>query len=92
LIVYKEKAFEKFEELMFEIEYKTTKSIFSIKANIEIKQMEFNENNFIITNDEESLHITQKKNTTNPLFLRPVQNNINPPTNDIKEEKKKMRI
>ncbi len=70
LIVYKEKAFEKFDELIWEIEYKTTKSIFTVQANIEIKQMELNEKNFIVTNNEESLNISQNNNS-NPLFAQP---------------------
>ena len=76
LIVYKEKAFEKFEELISEIEYKTTKAIFSVKANVEIKQMEVNENNFIVTTDAESLNITQSQSNSNPLFANP-QNSSN---------------
>lgn len=70
LIVYKEKAFYKFEELIWEIEYKTTKAIFSVKTNIEIKQMELNEKTFVVTTDEESLNITQTSNA-NPLFTQP---------------------
>lgn len=71
LIVYKEKAFEKFEELIWEIEYKTTKAIFTVKINIEIKQIEMNENNFIVTTDEESLKINSTSNKSNPLFTNP---------------------
>ncbi len=71
LIVYKEKAFYKFEELISEIEYKTTKAIFSVKADIEVKQMELNEKNFIVTTDEESLNISQKTSWWNPLFVNP---------------------
>ncbi|MDD5770304.1 MAG: preprotein translocase subunit SecA [Candidatus Gracilibacteria bacterium] len=89
LIVYKEKAFEKFAELIGEIEYKTTKSIFSVKANIEIKQMELNENNFVVINDEESLNITQKTNS-NPLFVNPSQNINNSTSNNL--ERKKIRV
>jgi len=77
LIVYKEKAFYKFEELIWEIEYKTTKAIFSVKTNIEIKQIELNEKNFIITTDKESLNTSNKSNW-NPLFVQPEksQNNL----------------
>ncbi len=85
LIVYKEKAFYKFEELIWEIEYKTTKAIFSVKTNIEIKQMELNEKAFIVTTDEESLNINQTSNE-NPLFTQPkAQNNTS-------GEKKKIRV
>ncbi|MGE4443651.1 MAG: preprotein translocase subunit SecA [Candidatus Altimarinota bacterium] len=85
LIVYKEKAFYKFEELIGEVEYKTTKAIFSVKTNIEIKQMELNEKAFIVTTDEESLNINQTSNE-NPLFTQPkAQNNTS-------GEKKKIRV
>lgn len=85
LIVYKEKAFYKFEELIWEVEYKTTKAIFSVKTNIEIKQMELNEKAFIVTTDEESLNINQTSNE-NPLFTQPkAQNNTS-------GEKKKIRV
>ncbi len=85
LIVYKEKAFYKFEELIWEIEYKTTKAIFSVKTNIEIKQMELNEKAFIVTTDEETLNINQTSNE-NPLFTQPkAQNNTS-------GEKKKIRV
>lgn len=85
LIVYKEKAFYKFEELIWEVEYKTTKAIFSVKTNIEIKQMELNEKAFVVTTDEESLNITQTSNE-NPLFAQPkAQNNTS-------GEKKKIRV
>jgi hypothetical protein len=59
--------------LISEIEYKTTKSIFTVKANVEIKQMELQEKNFIVTLQEENLNISQKSNL-NPLFVNPTQN------------------
>lgn len=87
LIVYKEKAFYKFEELIWEIEYKTTKALFSVKTNIEIKQMEFNEKAFIVTTDEESINITQS-GSANPLFAQP-QSNIK---SSWSSDKKKIRV
>ncbi len=39
LVVYKQKAFEKFENLMHELEYKVVKSVFSINQAIEIEQV-----------------------------------------------------
>jgi len=86
LVVYKEKAFEKFETLMTEIEYKTTKAIFSVKTDIEIKQMELNEKSFIVTTDEKSLNILEKSNS-NPIFAQPKPQNIG---ND--SWKKKFRV
>lgn len=70
LIVYKEKAFFKFDELISEIEYKTTKAMFSAKADIEIKQLELNQKAFIVSNDDLGIQITQN-NTWNPLFAQP---------------------
>jgi len=87
LIVYKEKAFEKFEELISEIEYKTTKSIFTVKTNVEIKQMELNEKSFIVTTDEESLNVTPTNNS-NPLFAQPQ----NPGQNNVSGKKSKIRV
>lgn len=74
LVVYKEKAFDKFGNLMWEIEFKTTKAMFSIKKNIEVKQMELNENNFVVTTGEEleNSKINQTSNS-NPLFAQPNQ-------------------
>lgn len=86
LIVYKEKAFYKFEELISEIEYKTTKAIFSVKTDIEIKQIELNEKNFIVTTDEESLNISNKSSNSNPLFAQPQRENWN------QNQKKKIRV
>ena len=41
------KWIEKFDNLISEIAYKTTKAIFSVKENIEIRQLEINENNSV---------------------------------------------
>lgn len=87
LIVYKEKAFYKFEELIWEIEYKTTKAIFTVKADIEIKQMELQEQNFVVTTNPEELNINQKSQS-NPLFAQPQRQNT-PPTST---QKKKIRV
>lgn len=89
LIVYKEKAFEKFEELISEIEYKTTKWIFTVKTNVEIKQMELNEKSFIVTTDEESLNINQTQSSNeNPLFAQPQT----PVQNTAPGKKSKIRV
>lgn len=86
LIVYKEKAFFKFDELISEIEYKTTKAIFSAKADIEVKQLELNQKAFIVSSDDPGIQITQN-NTWNPLFAQPQgQASYSSPT------KKKIRI
>lgn len=72
LIVYKEKAFEKFSNLIHEIEFKTTKALFSIKKNSEIEQIELNERNFIFWAPQAGQVNTQKtKISGNPLFNTP---------------------
>ncbi len=75
LVVYKEKAFEKFKNLMSEIEYKVTKAIFSVKQNIEIKQMEIQTQNLIESLDDGEIKITQKNQ--NPLFVAPTSQQKN---------------
>lgn len=72
LVVYKEKAFEKFDILMNEISYKSTKAILWIKQRIEIKQVEINEENFVISTDENQPNL---KDNSNPLFVNPNNNN-----------------
>ena len=70
LVVYKEKAFEKFDTLISEIAYKTTKAIFSIKQNIVINQIQLDEQNMIVSNNEDSILeiLPETKNNSNPLF------------------------
>ena len=68
LVVYKEKAYDKFKSLMWEIEYKVTKALFTVKQNIEIKQMEIQSNKLIESLDEWEITVTQKQN---PLFAAP---------------------
>ena len=90
LIVYKERAFEKFEELISEIDYKITKSIFSVKVDLEIRQMEINENDFIVNNPEEILEKSniepQVLENKNPLF------NSTKPINKDNSWKTKIRV
>ncbi len=93
LIVYKEKAFIKFEDLIHEIEYKTTKAIFSVNPNeivdkinpvagIEFDEKEADE---ILENLARTLEWTKKAKKINPLFN--VWNNDN-----IEVEKVKVRV
>lgn len=84
LVVYKEKAFEKFWNLIWDIEYKTTKAMFSVKRNIEIKQLELSEQNLVVTTENENWEVVQKSNS-NPLFA-------NPSSNIENSEKKKIRV
>ncbi len=83
LLVYKERAFEKFANLMWEIEFKTTKAMFRAKKNLEIKQIELNEKDLIVTSADDNWQIIQTSNA-NPLFANPgVSRNV---------EKRKIRV
>jgi preprotein translocase subunit SecA len=74
LVVYKEKAFQKFKNLIDELEYKTVKSIFSINKieEVEVEEAEINEKdmNFSWVSLQESTKI-KKENNSNPLFANP---------------------
>ena len=83
LVVYKEKAFQKFVDLLDEIEYKVTKWMFSINAVVaednwinEIKDVEIDEEDLVWVLDK---LLEEEKNNSNPLFANPA-------------EKKKIRV
>jgi preprotein translocase subunit SecA len=78
--VYKEKAFDKFKNLIDEIEYKVTKAIFSAKQDIEIKQLEIQAQNLVENLEDDGVVVTQKQN---PLFAAP-QSQKNPPKQKIR--------
>jgi len=94
LVVYKERAFTKFEELIEEIEYKVTKALFSVKSDVEIKQQEIDETVMVISNTleetQESATIAKKKKKMNPLFAHPQAVKMSSPQKSA--EKKKIRI
>jgi len=93
LVVYKERAFTKFEELIEEIEYKVTKALFSVKSDVEIKQQELDETVMIVTSTEEEAQEsapTKKEKKTNPLFAHPQGGRMS--TSQKQQEKKKIRI
>ena len=79
LVVYKEKAYEKFNILMDELEYKVVKSMFSINQVQEVKQVEINtkDMDFNDVSLQESTTIKKEipkvKNNANPLFANPNQ-------------------
>ena len=52
LVVYKERAFEKFHMLIDEVEFKTVKAIYSVSPAIQIKEVEIDENSLQMNNDE----------------------------------------
>jgi len=83
LVVYKEKAFEKFGSLLWEIEFKITKSIFSINAvseNSNINDIEIDDNDLVWVLDD---LLKDEPSNSNPLFTNP---------NDARKESKKKKI
>jgi len=85
LVVYKEKAFEKFENLLWEIEFKITKAIFSINAVVEdtnVSNVEIDEKDLVWVLDD---LLKEESSNSNPLFANP---------NDAQKEsnKKKIRV
>jgi len=83
LVVYKEKAFVKFGDLMSDIEYKTTKAMFSINTISDVQTTEINEADIHINQWEmEQMlenfsELEEQEDTTplaNPLFANPVNN------------------
>jgi preprotein translocase subunit SecA len=54
LVVYKEKAFDKFKNLLSEIEYRVVKSIFSIKPDMIIKQAQIRESDLQVNEGGEN--------------------------------------
>ena len=107
LIVYKEKAFRKFEDLINEIEYKTTKAIFSVDPNEQVDEVDLS--NWIEINDTEAEELLknfselvwwkndkkEEKQNINPLLN--IWNNENIEIkdvnyDDIEVEKVKVRV
>ncbi len=81
LVVYKEKAFDKFETLINNLEFKTTKAIFSIKNNVVIEQMSIDESDIILNAEdiEKTLDAISKNwlSNSNPLFASPTNQSNN---------------
>jgi len=82
LVVYKEKAYDKFEVLINNLEFKTTKAIFSIKNNMVIEQMSINDSDIMFNAEdiEQTLNALTKEwlQNSNPLFAAPINHkNIN---------------
>jgi len=92
LVVYKEKAYLKFSDLIDEVSYKVIKALFSIDKNTEIEQNQINLENLDI-NEEELKNMlnnvmseedeNKKQNIpSNPLFNAPNTWNV-----DVKKTK-----
>jgi len=80
LVVYKEKAFEKFDTLINNLEFKIVKAIYSVKNNIRIEQMNIDEWDIVLNGEdiEKALNNFAKDNNIdlnstawNPLFMWP---------------------
>ena len=73
LIVYKEKAFTKFADLIGELEYKVTKSMFSINKITDVAQVEISDADLTLNdiNLDEMIKINAQDFQNNPLFAQP---------------------
>ena len=104
LVVYKEKAFEKFRILLDEVEYKVVKAIYSVDKNTEVKQVKVDlENvnineveleNIINSLSKDNKQSSGKASNTNPLFASPnrwTQATVNS-VKKQKKAKKKIRV
>ncbi len=101
LMVYKEKAFDKFKDLLSEIELTIVKSIFSINANTQVKVVRIDDSKLQVqSTDIENMKIwdsvvkstqdtPQQKapNWGNPLFARPQKG-----FRQVSQKKKKIRV
>ena len=86
LVVYKEKAFTKFKNLIWEIDFKITKAIFSINTiteNTNISDVKIEEEDLVWVLDN-LLDEEKSSNNTNPLFSEP-SNSINKNSDNIKK-------
>ncbi|MDR0771531.1 MAG: hypothetical protein LBF15_00155 [Candidatus Peribacteria bacterium] len=72
MVVYKERAFHKFEDLINEIEYKVVKAVFSVKKIFQVEQIDLSKENLQVSGSDEAggSNLSVKINT-NPLFANP---------------------
>ncbi len=100
LVVYKEKAFDKFWTLLWDIEYKVVKAIYSVDKNTQVEQIKVDLNDLNLNEVEleelvnnlnlESKKQAQVQSNANPLFANP---NANAQTQTkTSENKKKIRV
>ncbi len=80
LVEYKEKAFEKFEELIDEIEFKTTKALFSIRQETVIENTWVDDSSLELNDAQIEALLNnynevqkQNKENANPLFANPTK-------------------
>ncbi|MDD3646468.1 MAG: preprotein translocase subunit SecA, partial [Candidatus Gracilibacteria bacterium] len=79
LVVYKEKAYEKFKELLNELEYKVVKAIYGVDKNTQVEQVNIDVDKLDVNEKEiediiNNLSPEKQKQTpanSNPLFVKP---------------------
>lgn len=95
-MVYKEKAYDKFQILVGEIEYKVVKSLFSVNPDTIVQQIQISDGDIQVNEEEVEKMLksfsrgaqdtaTQKSSGGNPLFAQPQSGQSNVP-------KKKIRV
>ena len=94
LVVYKEKAFGKFTDLLSELWYKVMKAMFSVQKLSEVQQVQIKTADLEMNNPEDSLVSNAQSNQTkpdskktNPLFVQPQQT-----PNGFRKPSKKIRV
>lgn len=88
LVVYKEKAYTKFINLIDELEFKVTKAMFSINKITQVEQIELSEKDMQL-NDISLEEVTKIKQNSNPLFVNP---NLAPKIQQNNWQKNKFRV
>ena len=100
LVVYKEKAYQKFRDLMNELEYKVVKAIFSVKNIAQVEEVKMSEEELknnsaqlekMLENlsEEKKSQVKKAANSGNPLFAQP---NNTPKKSEPKTDKKRIRV
>ena len=100
LVVYKEKAYQKFRDLMNELEYKVVKAIFSVKNIAQVEEVKMSEEELknnsaqlekMLENlsEEKKAQVKKAVNSGNPLFAQP---HNAPKKSEAKTDKKRIRV
>lgn len=96
LMVYKEKAYKKFKDLLFEIEFVVTKAVFGINPNTQIHIQRVDDSTLqVLSSEVEDMKIgqdiipnIQQNNTSNKVSTNPLFND----PNNKNAQKKKIRV
>lgn len=99
LVVYKEKAYDKFRNLINELEYKVVKAIFSVKNIAQVEEVKMSEEELknnsaelekMLENlsEEKKAQVKKAANSGNPLFAQPAGNQ----NTQNSQPKKKIRV